>query len=195
MAFFGPKDTSDPLYCSFHKNADDVDVLHKRCKKCDIISMRYKDLCSMCDPNARKKLKEIEVYEKFDEHFHKQFSYNNAIGNYIPDFLFKCNKHYIVCEVDEYEHKRGYDKNEEIKRMKDIQKDLKLPTIFIRFNPDNFCKNDIKIKSKTDKHDILVSLMKEALNDSDIKESMIYKLFYDCDCKDNCNYLHKSNLY
>jgi len=50
--------------------------------------------------------------------------------------LYDTGTHIVVVEVDEYKH-TGY-KSCEIVRMKNIQFDYGLPTIFLRYNPDNF---------------------------------------------------------
>jgi hypothetical protein len=54
-----------------------------------------------------------------------------------PDFLWDSMAHFVILSVDEFQHKRGgYDC--EIKRMGEIAQALGLPTIFIRYNPDEY---------------------------------------------------------
>jgi len=54
-----------------------------------------------------------------------------------PDFLYDCGSHFVILEVDEFQHNRGgYDC--EYKRMGEIAQALGLHTIFIRYNPDSY---------------------------------------------------------
>ena len=53
--------------------------------------------------------------------------------------LIDCNTHFIVVEIDEGQHKQ-YTKECEFSRMSNIYLANGLPTLFIRFNPDDFAE-------------------------------------------------------
>ena len=52
-----------------------------------------------------------------------------------PDFLVDAGTHFLVVEVDEFQHRGAIC---EERRMFQIAQALGLPTVFIRFNPDNY---------------------------------------------------------
>ncbi len=98
-------------------------------------------LCSSyCNPVKTKKQKEKEnVVRDLLIKNEITFIQDKAVKNGClkrPDFLIKCNKYYLIIEVDEYQHKE-YDEEDEKYRMQLIKDALKLPTKFIRYNPDN----------------------------------------------------------
>ena len=62
-----------------------------------------------------------------------------------PDVLIHLNKHSIIIEIDEEQHKL-YKTNCEEARINNIQEALDRPIIIIRFNPDGYIENGKKIK-------------------------------------------------
>lgn len=62
-----------------------------------------------------------------------------------PDWFIDMLTHSVIIECDEYQHKGNSKKCEEI-RMNEIFTDLgDRPIVFIRFNPDEYYKNEEKI--------------------------------------------------
>ena len=124
------------------------------CLKIDVLN--DKGLCRMYDPGEhfkfRMKAHEEKVkrwllgsdhnnlfrHDRSDPDFHKCFGHR-----YRPDFLFENPSHFTIVEVDEDQHK---DKPYvcDLNRMVEISQSLGLPTIFIRFNPDQYTKDGVK---------------------------------------------------
>lgn len=57
-----------------------------------------------------------------------------------PDFLFDFKKFFLVLEVDEYQHSERPCECEQAK-MINISQSLGMPTIFLRYNPDEYKVN------------------------------------------------------
>ncbi len=55
---------------------------------------------------------------------------------YHPDFLFHCDGYIVIVENDEHAHSR-YDPGCERYREENIRYAAGVPTLFIRYNPDN----------------------------------------------------------
>ena len=84
-----------------------------------------------------------------------------------PDILLNLNKHSIIIEIDENQHK-GYDVGCDNARTFIMQEALNRPTIFIRFNPDDYVyENNKKVLSpfKIDKKLGLTTIPKENENE------------------------------
>ena len=124
---------------------------------------------------------------------YKFIIYDKPIDNAVcvrnrPDFVFESNNggHMIVLEVDENMHKGdSYTQECEIVRMVNISQALGQPTIFIRFNPDNYRKKNLLIKNDDPKyrHSILKTWLDYCMKmpiDSlyDIGFCSVIKLFY-----------------
>jgi len=150
------------LYCKNHKLDDMVDVKHKRCSEpgCDkhietTKKKHYKGFCSTCfhikypdivyDRNNKTK-ERITVNHIVKQFPDFKFILDKAIGpnSYRPDMLLELDDRVIIIEIDEYQHK-GY--NNELLRLDIIQKAINKKLICIRFNPDSFIKDNIKISS------------------------------------------------
>ena len=68
-------------------------------------------------------------YDKMIDH--------GVCGKERPDFIFDCQIHMIVIEVDEHQHE-GYICECEQTRMINIGQALGIKTLFIRYNPDKY---------------------------------------------------------
>jgi hypothetical protein len=209
------KGETNAIYCGDHKKPNMIDVKNKKCifPLCD--KFQYIDkYCSRCFyalfPNdnrcKRIKLKENEVKKFIQENFKNlSFIFDEPIKgdglciNKRPDILLNLNKHSIIIEIDENQHK-GYDVGCDDSRTLIIQEALNRPTIFIRFNPDDYIdENNKKILSpfKIDKKLGLTTIPEENLDEwnnrllllkETIKNNLEYKseepiriikLFYD----------------
>lgn len=72
---------------------------------------------------------------------------NGGCSRKRPDLLLDLEYQVIIIEIDENQHK-NYDCSCENKRLMQISQDLgHKPIIFIRFNPDDYYNNGIKINS------------------------------------------------
>ena len=139
--------------------------------------------------NKMHMVKQEIVREWLDLHGYKdKYKYNNSVSqllNLRPDFLFYRNDHYVVVEIDEFQHSNSYD-NEEL-RMIYITFALGLPTIFLRYNPDSYTtEGTLYFPSISERLSILVKQLEYYLNisRSDINDkqysycSVVY-LYYD----------------
>ena len=139
-------------YCKEHKNNDSINIAIKICNRCKLPDILNKDkLCVSCDPNMIKKVthaKELEVKALLDNNNIKYESHDKIVDKgvcikYRPDFIFDANTHYVVLEIDEYQHTSYACECEQI-RMINICQALGMPTIFIRYNPDEYINNNGK---------------------------------------------------
>lgn len=207
QAYYGTKENTQQ-YCVNHKPNNMYDYKSKKCQCCNLFSVKHNNtLCKYCNPNKNKKTKEEQFYNllinvKLNESIYYKFIYNKSIGfecgNYRPDFKFDCNTYFVIIEIDENQHKQ-YDNNCELIRMNNIYLANGLPTLFIRFNPDSFKCNNIKIQiSLKDKYNYFINILPNYLfNNYQFKSERgidIIYLYYDCNCILNCNYTHFKEL-
>ena len=214
-SLFNFKGETNAIYCGDHKKINMIDIHHQKCISplCDK-QQHINHYCSRCFyalfPNdnrcKRIKLKENEVKIYIQENFKDLlFIFDEPIKgdelclNKRPDILLNLNKHSIIIEIDENQHK-GYDIGCDNSRTLIIHEALNRPTIFIRFNPDDYVdENNKKILSpfKIDKKLGLTKIPKENLDEwnnrllllkKTIKNNLEYKseepitiikLFYD----------------
>jgi len=151
------------LYCSLHKLEGMVNVISKTCKTylCStIVGEKYDGYCLRCyiylfpnKPVSRNyKTKEFAVVEFVKNKFptlnwiaDKKVS--GGCSKRRPDLLLDLVYQIIIIEVDENQHK-DYGCSCETKRMIELSQDLgNRPIIFIRFNPDDYKKNETNVMS------------------------------------------------
>lgn len=143
-ANFGDPIDQIPKRCASHISKGDVDVTNRKCNICNKHQVRYGDICAKCDPSVKKR-KEYVVVEYLETHANELlngFTHNRTLSGetgkmYRPDLLFLMTTHAVILEIDEHQHKR-YNQIQENQRMIELQKTLNSPTIFIRFNPDEY---------------------------------------------------------
>jgi hypothetical protein len=82
-----------------------------------------------------------------------------------PDFLFDCDTHLVVLEVDQWEHLDGnYKAGCELARQYSIVAATGLPVHFIRYNPDAFSIDGSNVKvGERRRHTLLERELKSAL--------------------------------
>ena len=152
---------SKALYCFNCKKPDMVNVVSTKCitESCEQFSQKDK-YCRRCyyfhNPSKkpkRLKVKEEEVVNYLKQEFKdiEMITDKALIGNGLclknrPDVLIHLNKHSIIVEIDEEQHK-FYNPICDEARINNIQEALNRPIIIIRFNPDAYTDNDKKIKS------------------------------------------------
>jgi len=154
---------SKAIYCSIHKKDGMVDVKHKTCKSewcLTRVEEKYDGYCLFCymnlfpdKPVSRNyKTKEYSIVE----HVKDKFSNYDWVSDKIinggcskrrPDLLLDLLYQVIIVEIDENQH-IDYDCSCENKRIMELSQDLgHRPIIFIRFNPDDYNKDDLTITS------------------------------------------------
>jgi hypothetical protein len=162
-ASFNIEGQTKALYCSQHKLDGMVDVIHETCKSewCSTrVHMKYDGYCLFCymnlfpdKPLSRNyKTKEYAVIEyiktKFpDYNWISDKIISGGFSKRRPDLLLDLIYQIVIIEVDENQH-IDYDCSCENKRIMELSQDVRhRPIIFIRFNPDDYEKNGIKITS------------------------------------------------
>ncbi len=140
--------TSRPTNCSEHQQDGERNLVHERCKACnlpDLLDLET-SLCGDCDPSVQQRAylaKQRAVKATLDHGPHKDYSgyderlEKGACGQERPDFWWECGTHAVVLEVDENQH-AGRPEECECTRMVNISQSLGLPTHFIRYNPDSY---------------------------------------------------------
>jgi hypothetical protein len=197
-AYFGTKE--DPKqYCVTHKK-DKMYNYHNQPEE------YYDDIKNNC-LNKEQKVKQ------FLEDNNIKFIFNKKIkeskDNYKPDFLLEYKSHYIIIEIDENQNKRShYCIDNEIKRNISLKNNLDKPLLIIRFNPDyHWINKERRYIKLNDKLDVLLQIINENKDitikntnsilpfDINLLNNNIIKMYFDCTCKNNCNYIHlESNL-
>ena len=162
---FNFEDKKTSIYCNTHKKKDMIDVIHKKCIICyETRSMlKYKDHClryfifTFPDENISKnyKVKEQHLTDFIKENY-KDFTFDKQINNGCskrrPDAYLDLLTHIIIIECDEDQHKR-YEDICDNKRTMEISNDFNFrPIIFIRFNPDTYIKDNVKVLSSFKLH-------------------------------------------
>jgi hypothetical protein len=151
------------LYCATHKLDGMINASHKTCKNewCfTVVAEKYDGYCMYCymnmfpdKPVSRNyKTKEYAVVEyvknkfpTFDWVTDKQIS--GGCSKRRPDLLLDLGYQIIIIEIDENQH-TDYDCSCENKRIMELSQDVgHRPIVFIRFNPDEYEKNEEKITS------------------------------------------------
>jgi hypothetical protein len=147
--------------CSKHKDKDMMDLVHKKCKilNCGIIANipKYRGYCLNCfinvfpdEPVSRYyKIKEKHITDAIKTHFPNltficDKKIQNGCSSRRPDMLLQLDIHNIIIEIDENQHDT-YDCSCNNRRIMEISQDLNHdPTVFIRFNPDDYLGKDGK---------------------------------------------------
>ena len=151
------------LYCNAHKLKGMIDVISKTCinEWCyTTVAEKYDGYCLFCymnmfpdKPVSRNyKTKEFAVVEYIKNKF-QNFDWiadkiiSGGCSKRRPDLLLDLGYQIIIIEIDENQH-IDYDCSCENKRLMELSQDLgHRPIVFIRFNPDDYKKEDINIPS------------------------------------------------
>ena len=151
------------IYCAEHKKEGMVNVISPTCKTylCNtIVQEKYDGYCLRCfihlfpdKPVCRNyKTKEYAVVEYIKQNY-PDLSWipdkiiSGGCSRRRPDVLLDLGYQVIIIEIDENQH-IDYDCSCENKRIMELSQDMgHRPIIFIRFNPDDYMKNETKITS------------------------------------------------
>lgn len=132
-----------PLNCEKHKSDDDTNLVEHKCGGCGLLfPLNAAGRCSYCALADRpKRVAEKEVaqwlIEENLEFEHDKRLEGGACINLRPDFIFDAGTHFVILEVDENGHANRPRECEEV-RMINIANALLFPTLFLRYNPDEF---------------------------------------------------------
>jgi len=205
FAIFG---INEPIHCENHKLNNEICWLVKKCSHCgrDNEILNKNDLCGICcdvpfyEQNKRfEKMKESTMIRYLRENLKLNNSVKEILADriidstcnlYRPDILYDCGTHIVIIECDENQHKnynwqkcslnKSLEHMEE-KRMYEIMVAYGLPTIFLRYNPDNFdIGGKISKKYNSSKRLDLLKKWVEYSFINEPKHQLVYKkLFYD----------------
>ncbi len=146
------------MYCTTHYITDMIIKKKDICKTifCEknIDSNKNEGYCSYCFinmfpeksiDNKMKNTKELQTIMEIKNNFpNKNFVFNKSINNARPDIILKLDKHIIIIEIDENQHK-NYNEKCEQNRINDLYENLGYKNIvLIRFNPDKYI-NSLKM--------------------------------------------------
>ena len=192
------------LYCNDCKLPDMIDVKHRKCitNLCQQFTTKNNNYCKRCyyfhNPSKkpkRLKVKEEEVVNYLKQEFKdiEMITDKALIGDGLclrskPDVLIHLNKHSIIVEIDEDQHKySNYNPYCDEARINNIQEALNRPIIIIRFNPDDYTDKGKKIKScfKDDEKTGLKTIPKNKLDDWNNRLSVLKNII-----NDNLEYLN-----
>lgn len=160
---FNYENNKTALYCNTHKLENMINVKIIKCKThlCDTkANKNYEGFCLRCyihtypdKPTMRNyKTKEQNVVDFIKNIFHNLTIQTDKIiqdgcSKKRPDIQIDLGYQIIIIEIDENQHKT-YDCSCENKRLMEISQDYKhRPIIFIRFNPDDYINNGVKVQS------------------------------------------------
>ena len=187
-------------HCETHKEDDEYNLVERLCSKCSKCDILNKDgicinFCSYEEKDMKMKKnikkKELIIEKLLKNYILLDIAYRDEIIDSFcslskPDFVYDCGTHYIIIEVDEFQHKSytncGTTKEEKIKseniRMFRIFQSFNgIPCIFIRYNPDNFKINNKQINiSDNTRHSILLKWINYCINT--VPENFIPKVLY-----------------
>lgn len=169
-----------PEWCEKHKK-NTIKKIKQRCTECHQETIcDFNGLCyQFCVNKPRRKYFEQRTINILTSIFNMKFITNKKLGNLIPDLIFEQSTHYVVLEIDEWQHK-NYEK--EKTRMIEIANFLNKPTIFIRYNPNKY-KTKGNLVQLAQKETVLIEWTQKCLKQkpNDFKILSVY-LFYDgCD--------------
>lgn len=167
------------LVPDIQKKIQNTRIKNNPCSMCNISSVLktskdYNGICLLCKSllSSREKTKEWLVVRKLREDIPDiELIHNKSVGNectlqdredtnghLYPDIRFELFGFDLIIEVDEYKHRgAGYSCDE--RRMYEIIKQLGIPCVFIRYNPDD----------KKSDYNVLLEMVKEYL-EKDIDE-------------------------
>jgi EsV-1-7 cysteine-rich motif len=183
-----------PLHCEEHHQDQEQNLCLRKCKNCSHLEIcNNEGLCFEYCVNSdlfkrSKHQKEIRVQNLLKREIQEQpYSCDKIVDSSCnkkrPDILYDCKTHFLAIEIDEHQHS-SYQAECETTRMKEICQAIGMPTIFIRYNPDNYTDSQFK-KSKIPKakrEQILVEWVRHCINsspESDDQFLRVIYLFYD----------------
>ena len=185
LAYYMGKDNN--RRCEEHKLKDDINVVEKPCKSCDLPYHlpENRDMCDACEgfPTVRLKAQE-RVKELLDKNNIIYESYDRPVDPMCskkkPDFVIDKPLFKVVLEVDERQH-LDYTCECELLRMMQIHQDFGGPSVlFLRYNPDKYIDDKGKACTATQfREKELVRILGDLNNYTEWNEhlSVIY-LFY-----------------
>ena len=149
-----------PTHCEDHKHNEEINLVERECIKCNLPNILDDNgVCGYCDPSKYHKFRlakqrevkiSLDVDETIPEYEYYDRIVDSACGLERPDFMWDCGTHFVVLEVDEHQHDSRKYQECECPRMINIAQGNGMPTVFLRYNPDEY--KTIKGNVKTPTH-------------------------------------------
>jgi hypothetical protein len=175
--------------CSSCIPKKELATIKRLCRYCDIREdIDY--ICKEC--NLRGHLKEWQVVRHIKQNISTTFIHDsckmlNGLSKKRPDLYFELEKHCVIVEVDENQHK-AYEDICECSRMVDIVQAVNIKhmdkpktIVFIRFNPDVIKNKNKKVEiSMVNRFNTLIKILNTELNNKYNKfEVKLIQLYFD----------------
>jgi hypothetical protein len=187
VAEYGYRSDNILRKCEAHMEDTMYKLAIQLCIQCQQLEpLNKQSLCIMCvEGRTTRILKQARVKEFFDAKGIKYVTCDAIIDNgecnrLRPDFIIDCVTHYVVVEVDEFQHKKSSYGCEQ-SRMINIYSALGMETVFIRYNPDKYECGDKKNETEGRRLQTLLRIVNHMMQYKNLMRlhlSVIY-LFYD----------------
>ena len=157
-------------FCLSHKDSDMIDVVSKRCINDLCMTMvtvkKYEGYCYDCflqlypnQPitiNYRTKQRIIEKFitENFSDDWVIDQRIAGGRSRRKPDIYLEQENKMLIIEIDEEQHRRYSEEEENLRLMQIIEDVRQKPIVIIRFNPDCYNNRVKKIKSPWKKNQL-----------------------------------------
>lgn len=170
-------------YCSSHVPETHTNTIKRKCKYCDILE----DVSFVCkDCKKIQHQKEYSIVRYLRKVIDTPFEYNtskvlNRCSKRRPDIYFELDKHCVIVEIDEDQH-RTYKGSCECARISEIVGSIGgLSVVFIRYNPDSVKhRNAMKKIDATTRINLLVKTIQDEIQRNYEKFTVrLVQLFYD----------------
>lgn len=175
---------SNIKYCLEHYPNDSYEtIIKKKCRICDI-EEKSNYICNDCKKISNKK--EWSIIRFIKKNIDEKFYHNSSVpvnecSKKRPDVFFEKDKHVVIVEIDENQHK-SYEEICECSRINEIVNSIGgKSVVFIRYNPDK-CYNNKKeiVFDLESKLKILIDSINNELNKNyDTFCVKIIQLFFD----------------
>ncbi len=133
-------------HCEKHMVTGEVNILERICASCGLLGILDRnDKCETCDPETFKRIALAKQNMVRDYLQAEGFVFDSidrmidggVCGRERPDFHIDCATHMLIIEVDEHQHSGRACECEQT-RMVNISQSNGMPTIFLRWNPDQY---------------------------------------------------------
>ena len=186
LAIYGDK---KPTHCETHKTESEHSFLISTCKSCHFqaIIVDNEGYCFFCNPETIKSVrlaKQKKVSDFLGRHFELESIdtiIDSSCGRERPDIVLNPESGFfkIVVEVDEYQHK-GRPQFCACQRMVNVGEIFQMPTLFIRYNPDEYKTTDLEEISERKRLSNLKEIIKKYIKTETIPAlCCMIQLFYD----------------
>jgi len=147
--------SDEPIHCEVHALDDESNLVERKCTSCNLLYVLDEtNQCINCGATVeiqikQERLAKQSIVKRFlDDNDIKYDFYDRGIDSGIglgctrerPDFFMDFGTHWVILEVDEFQH-RNYKDPCECVRMINVTQTIRRKGAFIRFNPDTFKKD------------------------------------------------------